>query len=145
MNSYGEDNDLNLKLVVVLDRCYQSVSKKDRQSMQQDTNLTVAQFAVLEILYHKGDLKVGEIIEKTLSSIGNINVVVNNLEKQDMVKKVKCETDRRITYVKITEKGKKLMNRIFPNHVENIYKITEKLSTEEKRILIELLKKLGKS
>ncbi len=145
MKSYGKDNDLNLKLVVVLERCYQTISKKDRQSMQEDTNLTVPQFAVLEILYHKGDLKVGEIIEKTLSSIGNINVVINNLQKQGLVKKEKCALDNRVTYVKITEEGRKVVDRIFPKHVENISNITEVLSEEEKNILIKLLKKWGKS
>jgi DNA-binding MarR family transcriptional regulator len=131
--------------MVVFEKCYQTVSKKDRQSMQQDTCLTVAQFAVLEILYHKGDLKVGDIIEKTLSSIGNINVVVNNLEKQGLVKKEKCSSDKRVTYVRITNAGIKIMDNIFPKHVNNIEEITKSLSKEEKRILIELLKKWGKS
>lgn len=145
MKTYGEENDINLKLIVVLERCYQSVSRKDRQAMQNVMNLTLAQFSVLEILYHKGDMKVGDIIEKTLSSIGNINVVVNNLEKQALVKKEKCHKDKRVTYVKITDSGIKLMDNIFPKHIDNIAKVTEKLSTEEKRILIELLKKWGKS
>jgi DNA-binding MarR family transcriptional regulator len=113
--------------------------------MQNVMDLTLAQFAVLEMLYHKGDLKVGDIIEKTLSSIGNINVVVNNLAKQGLIEKAKCKMDKRVTYVKITEEGIKLMDRIFPKHVENVAKVTEKLSIEEKRILIELLKKWGKS
>jgi DNA-binding MarR family transcriptional regulator len=113
--------------------------------MQNVMDLTLAQFAVLEMLYHKGDLKVGDIIEKTLSSIGNISVVVNNLAKQGLIEKAKCEMDKRVTYVKITEEGTKLMDRIFPKHVENVAKVTEKLSIEEKKILIELLKKWGKS
>ncbi|WP_319204009.1 MarR family winged helix-turn-helix transcriptional regulator [uncultured Ilyobacter sp.] len=145
MKSYGEYNDLNLKLIIVLERCYQTITKKDRHSMQEDTNLTVPQFSVLEILYHKGDLKVGDIIEKTLSSIGNINVVVNNLERQGLVKKEKCSLDKRVTYVKITSDGRKIMDRVFPKHVDNISKITEMLSEDEKKILIELLKKWGKS
>ncbi len=145
MNSYGKDNDLNLKLIVVLERCYQTITTRDRHSMQEDTDLTVPQFAVLEILYHKGDLKVGDIIEKTLSSIGNINVVVNNLEKHGLVKKEKSSLDRRVTYVKITDEGKKIMDKAFPKHVDNISKMTEVLSEEEKKILIKLLKKWGKS
>ncbi|WP_235899151.1 MarR family transcriptional regulator [Suipraeoptans intestinalis] len=41
--------------------------------------MTLSQFAVLEALYSKGDLTVGEVREKILSSVGTIPVIVNNL------------------------------------------------------------------
>ena len=59
------------------------------------------------MLYHKGDLKVDEITEKSLPTIGNINLVIDKLVKLSLVKKKKCEEDRRITYVSITEEEEK--------------------------------------
>lgn len=141
---YGIDNEINLKLLVVLNRCQQSIMKKGHESIKE-SNLTTPQFAVLEMLYHKGSLKVGEIIDKSLSTIGSISVVIDNLIKSGLVKKEKCSEDKRITYVAITPKGRELMAGIFPNHLKDIEKVMDKLSREEKEILIMLLKKLGKS
>jgi len=39
----------------------------------------------MEALYHLGDLKICEIIEKTLSTSGNMTVVIRNLEKESYI------------------------------------------------------------
>src|SRR5690554_6115814 len=78
--SYGADNDLNLKALVTLSRCFQSVRRREMRTIKQ-VGLTAAQFGVLEILYHKGNLRIGEILEGTLSTGGNMTVVIENLEK----------------------------------------------------------------
>lgn len=51
----------------------------------KQVGLTAAQFGVLEILYHKGNLRIGEILEGTLSTGGNMTVVIENLEKTGFV------------------------------------------------------------
>lgn len=140
--SYGERSDLNLKLLVVLTRTTQSIHKKGNKTIK-DGGLTATQFAVLEMLYHKGDLKICEIIEKSLSTGGNMTVVIDNLEKEDLVRRYQDSKDRRVNLVSITEKGRRLISDIFPNHLENINTIFNNLSEDEKRTLIELLKKLS--
>ena len=139
---YNDNDKLNLRVFIALNRCQQSSMKKSQRTIKKN-NLTVSQFAVLEMLYHKGDLKVGEIIEKSLSTIGNISLVIDNLVKLSLVKKKKCEEDRRITYVSITEEGKKVIEKVFPEYLEDLDKIMGPLEEEEKRSLIMLLKKLG--
>lgn len=134
----------NLKLFVILNKCTLSVGKKSEKSIKV-TGLTVPQFSVLEMLYHKGDLKVGDIIEKSLSSIGNISLIVDNLQKLKFVEKRKCSLDKRITYVTLTEKGRKLIESMWENHEQEINNIMSVLDSQEKDILISLLKKLGKS
>ena len=82
--SYGKENDLNLKSLVVLSRSFQSVHKREIKTIREG-GLTVAQFGVLEILYHKGDLRICDIIEGTLSTGGNMTVVIDNLEKEGLI------------------------------------------------------------
>ena len=140
--SYGQQNDLNLKTSVVLSRCFQSVQKRDMKTIKQG-GLTIAQFAVLEILYNKGDLRICEIIEGTLSSGGNMTVVIDNLEKNGFIGRYSDFHDGRVSLIRLEEKGKALMRSIFPNHVENISEIFNALTRQEKCELIHLLKKLG--
>lgn len=133
----------NLKLFVVLNKCTLSIGKKSEKNIKI-TGLTVPQFSVLEMLYHKGDLKVGDIIEKSISSVGNISLIIDNLQKLEFVEKRKCKSDGRITYVTLTEKGRNLIASMWPGHEADLANIMSVLNSEEKDTLITLLKKLGK-
>lgn len=141
-NTYGELEDLNLKALIALSRCAQSVHKREYKTIKEG-GLTVTQFAVLEILYHKGDLRVCEIIDKILSTGGNMTVVIDNLVKENLVKRCIDPKDRRVNLISITEEGRTLISEIFPKHLENINEIFSILTSEEKKILISLLKKLS--
>lgn len=138
---HKEDN-INLKTLIALSRCSQNVHKREFETMKKG-GLTVSQFAVLEVLYHKGDLRVSEILDKILATGGNMTVVIENLIKERLVKRNIDINDRRVNIISITDKGRDLMSQIFPEHVENINTIFNVLSTEEKQTLIRLLKKLS--
>lgn len=140
--SYGQENDLNLKTFVILSRCFQSVQKREMKTIRGG-GLTVAQFGVLEILYHRGDLRISEIIEGTLSTGGNMTVVIGNLEQNGFIGRYQDTQDGRVSIIRLKEKGEILMKSIFPNHVDNISGIFNVLTVEEKNELIQLLKKLG--
>lgn len=140
--TYGYDSDLNLKTLVVLTRGTQSVRRKEIQTIKQG-GLTPSQFGVLEALYHKGDLRIAEIIEKMLSTGGNMTVIIDNLEKEGLINRYQAKEDRRITIVSLTTKGRILVESIFPKHLENINNIFSVLSEDEKKTLINLMKKLG--
>lgn len=140
--SYGEKNDLNLKTLIALTKCFHSVRKRETTTIREG-GLTLPQFAVLEILYHKGDLRICDIIEGTLSTGGNMTVVIDNLAKDGLVRRYPDPEDRRASLISLTEKGAQIMEDIFPRHVENISSIFEILEAEEKQTLVKLLKKLG--
>jgi MarR family transcriptional regulator, 2-MHQ and catechol-resistance regulon repressor len=141
-NTYGELEDLNLKALIALSRCTQNVHKREYKTIKEG-GLTVSQFAVLEVLYHKGDLRICEIIDKILSTGGNMTVVIDNLVKESLVKRCVDPKDRRVNLISITEKGEDLISEIFPKHLENINEIFSVLTIEEKKNLISLLKKLS--
>lgn len=72
-----------------------------------------------------------------------MTVVIDNLAKEDLVRRCVDPKDRRVNLISITEKGRQLIDDIFPKHVENINEIFSVLTTEEKNNLISLLKKLS--
>lgn len=139
---YGKENEINLKALIALTRSFQFVRKREMKTIKK-SNLTISQFGVLEILYHKGNLRISDIIEGTLSTGGNMTVVIDNLERENLVKRKSDPKDGRASLICITEKGEKHMKDVFPEHVDNISDIFNKLSMEEKENLIKLLKKLS--
>lgn len=139
--SYGKEHDLNLKLLISLSRSLSMVHKETMRNMK-DSGLTPSQFMVLEVLYHKGDMRVCEITEKILTSGGNMTVVIQNLMKEDYVVKKATPGDRRSYQLSLTEKGKDIMEEVFPKHLSIMKESMEGLSEEEKKTLITLLKKM---
>lgn len=60
------------------------------------------EFAVLELLYHKGQQPLQQIGGKILLASGSITYVVDKLEKKGFLERVACPNDRRVTYAAIT-------------------------------------------
>lgn len=142
IKSYGDSNDLNLKVFVRMSRATQAVQKRAANIFSKG-GLTTSQFAVIEALYHKGDLTINEIIESILTTSGNITVVINNLQKAQLVGKCTNPEDKRSCLISITEKGKKKVEEIFPKHLKDLEESLDILSAEEKQFLITILKKIG--
>ncbi len=141
MEKINENKDLSLKALIALNRGSQAVRRKEMTTVVS-SGLTVSQFAVLEILFHKGDMRISDIIKGILITGGNMTVVTENLIKNGLVEKIKDPEDRRASLLSITEKGRKLMEDIFPAHAENIKNIFSVLTEEEKKSLIKIMLKL---
>ncbi|MBS6184029.1 MAG: MarR family transcriptional regulator [Clostridium celatum] len=138
-----KENELDLSTLVVFTRAEHSIHRIEYQTIKQ-SGLTPAQFGVLEALYNKGDLRICELIEKILTTSGNITVVIKNLEKDGLIKKKPDPNDKRSCIISLTEEGEKIIEDILPNHIENIKSIFEILTEEEKNTLKNILKKFKK-
>lgn len=134
------ETNLNLSTLVVFTRAEQKIHKMEYETMKTG-GLTSSQFAVLEALYNKGDLRICEIIEKILTTSGNITVVIKNLEKDELIRKYPDPEDKRAMIISLSDKGREIMDDIFPKHVENINEIFSILSIQEKLELKKILKK----
>jgi MarR family 2-MHQ and catechol resistance regulon transcriptional repressor len=131
-----------LKLWVVLARAYNAVSARLSQDVARH-ELTPTEFAILEVLYHKGPLLLGEVQRKILVTSGGITYLVDRLVEKGLVKREECAEDRRARYAVLTPAGNALIRKIFPQHAVAIERAVSGLSTTEQRETVQLLKKLG--
>lgn len=139
-----DNQELSLKLYIVMHHAFNSLQDHSFRDMKT-YGLNPTEFAVLELLYNKGPQQIQQIGERVLISSGSITYVVNKLIEEEYVVREQYEMDRRISYVYLEPKGKKLMDEIFPKHAEQMGQITSGLTVREKKKLIETLKKLGKN
>ncbi|MEX1184854.1 MAG: MarR family transcriptional regulator [Gemmatimonadota bacterium] len=138
------DQALALKLYVVLARAQTAVSRHAEADMARH-GLSPGEFAILEVLYHKGPLLLGEVQRKILVSSGGATYLVDRLEHAGLVERRECDEDRRARYAALTRKGQALMKRIFPAHAAVIERAVSSLGSTEKQELTTLLRKLGKA
>jgi MarR family 2-MHQ and catechol resistance regulon transcriptional repressor len=107
-------------------------------------DLTPRQFGVLESLYHLGPMRPGELSAKLFKSGGNITLVVDNLEKNGLVRRQRDSDDRRAVVVSLTETGRQRISSIFPGHVADIVEEMSILTAGEQETLGRLCRILGK-
>lgn len=142
MHNETYEEELSLKLFIVLTRALQSIKARVEEDIRK-SGLNPTEFAVLELIYSKGDQPIQKIGEKVLIASSSITYVVDKLEKKNLLTRIPCPKDRRVTHASITTDGTELMNEIFPPHKKAIKEIFSGLDIEEKEKLIIQLKKLG--
>ncbi|MGP4040988.1 MarR family winged helix-turn-helix transcriptional regulator [Gracilibacillus sp. D59] len=142
MNNQTNNDDLSLKLFVVLTRALASIRKRVEEDIKC-LGLNPTEFAVLEFIYSKGEQPIQKIGQKVLIASSSITYVVDKLEQKQFIWRKPCPSDRRITYAALTDDGKKLRDEIFPKHKEAMNKIFDGLNNNEKQIMVEQLKTLG--
>ena len=138
-----QEQVLALDTFIKLVRATDSVSNRIHRHLAE-TDLTVSQFGVLEALFHLGPLYQRDLAEKLLKSGGNMTLVIDNLEKRELVKREREADDRRCIKVCLTQKGHQLISRIFPSHVAAVVNEIGILTPDEQEELGRLCRKLGK-
>src|SRR5512141_2110283 len=139
---YGKRAELALATWVKLARAFAVFNHRTAEHIRT-FGLTQPQFGAIEVLGHKGPLTLGELCKKRLVSGGNMTVVVDNLERDGLVERVRSTEDRRAIVVRLTPKGKSLFEKIFAQHADFVAHLASSLTQQEQAELGSLLKKLG--
>jgi MarR family 2-MHQ and catechol resistance regulon transcriptional repressor len=105
--------------------------------------LTLAEFGILEALYHRGPMLLGEVQRRILVSSGGITFLVDRLTAKGLVERRNCESDRRARYAALTPEGTALVARIFPEHAALLTHSMEGLSLDDQLATADLLRALG--
>ena len=142
--TYGKRADKSMQTWIQLFRAFNKIRVKE-SSYIQSFDITMNQFQVLEVLYHRGDLNIGSITKLTMSTPGNITVVVKNLKRDGYLETTLDNKDKRTSIVSISQKGKELIEKLFPNHAKNFEEYFKVLDNEETDTLFKILRKLHKS
>ena len=105
--------------------------------------LGLSDFAVMEVLVHKGPLPVNVIGKKVLLTSGSITSAIDRLEFRKLVCRTADPHDRRSRIVQLTDSGKRLIEEAFERHEIDMEQAMSVLKCGERIELIRLLKKVG--
>lgn len=136
-------NRENQALVLALLRS-QQLFMRAMVSVFRSVGLTAPQWDALETLSNKGPLSINDLMRLTLSTSGNLDVVVKNLIQAGWVEKSVDETDRRGRVLRLTAAGNQKVAEFLPIHNEALAQIFGGLSAQDKRQTIRTLNLLRK-
>jgi MarR family 2-MHQ and catechol resistance regulon transcriptional repressor len=136
------DQERALKLWLVLARAFNAVARHSDADIAGH-GLSPGEFAILETLYHRGPLLLGDLQRRVLVSSGGVTYLVDRLERQGLVERRQCPTDRRARYAALTAAGEARIAGIFPAHAAVMERAVAGLSAEEQARATDLLRTLG--
>lgn len=110
----------------------------------RSAGLTAPQWDALETLSNKGPLSINDLMRLTLSTSGNLDVVVKNLIQAGWVEKSVDETDRRARVLRLTAAGHQKVAEFLPIHNHALDQIFGDLSAQDKRQTVKTLNQLRK-
>jgi DNA-binding MarR family transcriptional regulator len=139
----NKDNKMNTEgIVAQIARIRESANALIETELRKRSikGIVPAHGAALVFLFQqKKPVPIKSVVESTRRVKSTVTVMINTLEKYGYVQKTPCEADSRVTYVELTEKGRKLKKDF--NEISTILrkKIYGNMAKDDREVLIELL------
>lgn len=132
--------DINKELFEMIFNVYKMMKKN--YSLFKETNLSMVQFHGLAYLFENPGCSLKELAERFSITNPSANDLVEKLVNLKLVKREDDKKDRRIIHLYLTDKGKNLIKKIMKEKNNCFSILIKKLSFEEKKQLLTILKKL---
>jgi len=148
----GIENDINQrnfkseyqKAIVNLIYTYNWTTERIKHILDKE-DLTPQQFNILRILRGSDTpLSTLQIRERMLDKMSDTSRIVDRLVLKGLSKKTICKQDKRLVDIIITDKGKKLLQRL-DKHETDIEAVMKSLSESEAQMFNHLLDKIRQS
>jgi MarR family transcriptional regulator, organic hydroperoxide resistance regulator len=98
----------------------------------------------VKILESIGDLSLSELSDKIRAQNSTVTGIIDRMEREGLVQRVRSTEDRRVVHIRLTEKGSKLAREIPIEPMEIFRSALESLSAQEMRELMKILSKVAK-
>ena len=107
-------------------------------------DVTLPQMALLYIVFEADnkDLCQKDIVDELKVKGSSITSMINTMSKNGLLERKSCETDSRKYIIKGTEKGRRILNNIIKDSINNKIDIFKNLDVSEKKQLLNLLFKI---
>lgn len=138
-----EEERQALDAYIKLMRASGAVNNRLFPALQSKSGVTSSQLAVLEALWHLGPMKQCALAGKLLLSASNLTTVLDNLERDGLVRRDRDRDDRRVSITSITPSGEQRLAGFFPQHVQRLVRAMAGLDACELQQLGHLCRKLG--
>lgn len=114
------------------------------QKQKTDTNckLNPTKSHILGMILREGRCMAVDVARQLSLSSGATTIVLNQLESEGMIRRVRSEEDRRIVWLSLTEEGEQLAQALNANRGRMTWELLQALTEEEQQQMLGMLKKI---
>jgi len=119
-------------------------SRRITKHAARELGLTGPQLSVMKLLETMGDLSLSSLSERIRAQNSTVTGIIDRMEREGLVVRERSTSDRRVVYIKLTQKGAALAKTIEVEPMEIFRTVLQALSKEDTKDLLRILGKLQK-
>ena len=123
-------------------RYISGIIKQKGREMLSNYKITPPQFVALQWLFEDGDMTIGDLSNKMYLACSTTTDLVDRMEKNLLVERVKDPTDRRVVRIHLLDEGKRIIDEVIKKRKVYLEEVLKNFSTEEIQLLQSSLMKL---
>ena len=104
--------------------------------------ITPPQFIALQWLQESGDMTIGDLSTKMYLAFSTTTDLVDRMEKNELVQRVRDENDRRVVRIHLLPEGERIIQEVIMKRQQYLRDITGEFDGEESEQLLKHLQKL---
>ena len=133
--NYVKEIDENLREI-------NKILNRDLKREMIKLDLGLSHFYILTTLYREKVLSSGNLAKSLDVRNSTITSLVDRLVKLLLVKRRRCERDRRVVLVELTDKGRKLTEKLLTLRKKRLKEIVKELPEEKVKEIYESIKRV---
>jgi MarR family transcriptional regulator, organic hydroperoxide resistance regulator len=118
-------------------------TRRITKELAKRANLTGPQLTVVKILETIGDLSLSELSDKIRAQNSTVTGIIDRMEREGLVQRVRSVSDRRVVRIHLTGKGRKLAADVPVEPMEILRGALKGLSAEEAKDLLRIMTKIA--
>ncbi|MDV2581153.1 MarR family winged helix-turn-helix transcriptional regulator [Alkalibacillus haloalkaliphilus] len=125
---------IDLKVIAELEKDVRYISHMVKQRGREILNhypITPPQFIALQWLLDSGDLTIGELSKKMYLAFSTTTDLVDRMEKNVLIERVRDPKDRRVVRIHLLDKGKEIIDEVIEKRQEYLQEVLKTYSPEE--------------
>ncbi len=119
-------------------------SRRLTKGMASQFGLTGPQLTVIKLLESLGDLSLSSLSERIRAQNSTVTGIIDRMEREGLVRRERSTADRRVVFIRLSEKGARLARGIEVEPMEIFRSALVSLSQADLRDLLRILTKLQK-
>lgn len=112
-------------------RMIADIVKQKGREILNEFPITPPQFVALQWLHEFGDMTIGELSSKMYLACSTTTDLVDRMEKNDLVERIKDTNDRRVVRIHLLEKGTKIIREVINQRQVYLQNILEDYSKDD--------------
>jgi DNA-binding MarR family transcriptional regulator len=116
--------------------------KQKGRELLSDYTITPPQFVALQWLFEDGDMTIGDLSSKMFLACSTTTDLIDRMEKNNLVERIKDSNDRRVVRIHLLDEGKRIIDEVIKKRQLYLQEVLTNFSAEEIQVLQDNLTKL---
>nr|WP_263325519.1 MarR family transcriptional regulator [Neobacillus sp. Marseille-Q6967] len=127
-------NKIDAEIVANIEKDMRYISgiiKQKGREMLTNYKITPPQFVALQWLFDDGDMTIGELSTKMYLACSTTTDLVDRMEKNNLVVRVKDANDRRVVRIHLLEEGERIIDEVIKKRQNYLEEVLKNFSSDE--------------